>query len=475
MRIRHLLTLVCIVLLRHTSFAQVEKIDSTLASLSDRAIDKLSSRADRIASKLHKKSLQQIQKFERIEQKALRKIAVKDSILGNTLIQESRSKYNAVKSKIESGNLETLGLDNYLPKLDSLQTGLDCITKNFNIPGSEQLATIHKGMESIAALKKSYKDAGSVSAFLKGQRNQLKLYSAKFGLDKQLKRLNKDYYYYGQMVADYKQVLNDPIKQQELVLKVIRKVPMFAEFFAKHSELGSLFPSNANMGTPAGLVGLQTTSMVQQGIQTQLQGANTAQINAIQQQITQAQQELKVLKQKLNQLTSGNSDMEVPDFKPNSQRRKPFAKRLEYNANIQSTKNTPFWPTTSDIGLSLGFKLNDYGVVGLGASYKLGWGKDIRNIKITHEGVGLRSYIDWKLKGSIYLSGGYEQNYRQRIDNISLLKQTDYWQQSGLLGLSKKIAVKKKMKTDFKLLFDFLYRQHVPETQPILFRVGYSF
>ncbi|WP_430902466.1 hypothetical protein [Paraflavitalea sp. sgz302552] len=475
MRIRHLLTIVCMVLLSQISTAQVAKTDSTLASLSDKAIDKLSSKADKLASKLHKKSQKQLDKFERIEKKALRKIALKDSILGNSLLKESKEKYAAMKSRLRSGRLETLGLDNYLTKLDSLETGLACITKNFDISSNEKLASISNGIKSISSLKQSYKDAGSVGAFLKQQRNQLKQYSTKFGLDRQLKKLSKDYYYYGQMVADYKQVLNDPLKQQELVLKVIRKVPMFSEFFSKHSELASLFPNNGNIGTAAGLVGLQTTAMVRQGIQGQLQGASTAQINALQQQITQAQQELKQLKQKLSQMTSGNSEMEVPDFTPNSMRRKPFAKRLEYNANIQSTRNTPFWPTTSDIGLGLGFKLNDRSVIGLGASYKLGWGRDIRNIKITHEGLGLRSYIDWRLKGSFYLSGGYEQNYRQRIENISLLKQTDYWQQSGLLGLSKKIAVKKKMKTDIKLLFDFLYRQHVPETQPILFRVGYSF
>jgi hypothetical protein len=48
-------------------------------------------------------------------------------------------------------------------------------------------------------------------------------------------------------------------------------------------------------------------------------------------------------------------------------------------------------------------------VIGFGAGCKIGWGKDISNIHLTSQGVSLRSYVDLKLKGGIWISGGYEE------------------------------------------------------------------
>ncbi|MBL0357869.1 MAG: hypothetical protein IPP72_13720 [Chitinophagaceae bacterium] len=79
-------------------------------------------------------------------------------------------------------------------------------------------------------------------------------------------------------------------------------------------------------------------------------------------------------------------------------------------ALIYKRKATSYFPVTSDIAVSVGYKLNDKSVIGIGASFKLGFGRGWDNIKLSSQGLGLRSFIDWKLKGSFYISGGYEQN-----------------------------------------------------------------
>jgi hypothetical protein len=68
------------------------------------------------------------------------------------------------------------------------------------------------------------------------------------------------------------------------------------------------------------------------------------------------------------------------------------------------------------------FRLPDKNTVGIGGSYK--WGPNIKHIHITNQGMGLQSYIDIKLKGSFYLSGGLEYNY-QPITSDSLNMNTD--------------------------------------------------
>ena len=72
-------------------------------------------------------------------------------------------------------------------------------------------------------------------------------------------------------------------------------------------------------------------------------------------------------------------------------------------------------PVTTDIAFTTGFKATDQIVFGGGISYRLGWGDNWNHISFSHQGVGFRSYVDMKLKGSIWISGGLEYNYMQEF------------------------------------------------------------
>ena len=171
----------------------------------------------------------------------------------------------------------------------------------------------------------------------------------------------------------------------------------------------------------------------------------------------------------------GNSDLVMPDFKPNPEKTKTFFKRLEYGFNIQTTQATTLAPSMSDLGLSVGYKFSDRATAGIGVSYKLGLGRPVNHIRFTNEGVGFRSYVDIKAKGSFWLTGGMEYNYLQSFSKLSdLNKNINAWQRSALLGLTKKYKISKTKEGNIQLLYDFLYRQHLPVSQPLIFRMGYS-
>lgn len=197
------------------------------------------------------------------------------------------------------------------------------------------------------------------------------------------------------------------------------------------------------------------------------------------QSVQSAQSQLSQLRERAEKFGQGsvgsNTDPEMPSFKTNNhQRTKSFLNRLEYGFNAQSQKAQWMFPATTDFGLQFGYKLNDNCAIGTGLSYKIGWGKSWNQIEITHQGLGLRSYIDSKIKGSFYISGGYEQNYRSAFKNIDALKNQNAWQASGLIGLSKKYRISSKIKGEAKLLWDFLSYQQIPKTHPIVFRIGYA-
>lgn len=293
---------------------------------------------------------------------------------------------------------------------------------------------------------------------------------------KELKKLDKITYYYGEYIKEYKEMLNDRKKLEKKAMTLLYSVPVFKKFISENSFLASLFKlpgntSGSNIEIPT-LTGIQTRASVSEMIQTAISAGGPNAYNQVRQQIQDGQAQLSVLKNKIAQY--GSADAEIPAFKPNSQKTKSFLKRLEYGANIQFGKSNQFMPTTSDIALSLGYKINDKSSIGIGASYKLGLGSGFNNIRLTSEGLGLRSYVDWKIRGGFYLSGGYEQNYNSQFKNIGQLKQYSSWQTAGLIGLTKKIKLKGNKSTKIQIMYDFLSYSHTPTTQPFIFRTGFS-
>lgn len=441
----------------------------------------VTSKAKGIEEKLDKKSQKALAQYKAQEAKLIKKLSKLDSSAAQQLLQSSKAKFQQLEDQLKNPGK----LSQYIPGLDSLGTTLHFLQANNPLlsqakEGKEKLSeAIHK----VDALKLQLQKAETIKQFLKERKELLQQSLEKFGLVRELKQLNKQVYYYAQQLNEYKAILKDPKKIERKALELLSKTKLWQEFFRKNSMLASLFrlpggdPNDpANM---ASLAGLQTRAQVNSIIQTQLSAGGPNAQQQLQQNVQAAQAQLNQLKNKVLQMGGGSSsDADMPEgFKPNNQKTKTFLQRLEYGANIQSQKANNFFPVTSDIGLSLGYKLNDKSVIGIGASYKLGWGRGWNHIRLSSEGLGLRSYVDVKLKGSLWISGGYEQNYRTAFSDFEVLRNRSGWQQSGLLGLSKVISLKTKLfkKTSVKLLWDFMSYRQVPRTQPVVFRIGYNF
>src|SRR4030095_7244827 len=366
-------------------------------------------------------------------------------------------------------------LRNYAPHLDTLKTAFKFLDKQG--AGEE----VKKTLAKIESLDDNFQKAEEIRKFIRERREQLKQQLEKLGLVKELKKFNKEVYYYAAQIKEYKEILNDPKKIEKKAIELLSKTKVFQDFMKKNSMLALLFRLPGDPNDPAyisSLAGLQTRAQVNNLIQQQVSSGGPNGRAQFQQNIQQAQTQLNELKNKLLQFGGGSSDDIMPEgFKPNSQKTKSFLKRLEYGTNFQVQRAQYYFPATSDLGLSLGYKLNDKSIIGVGASYKVGLGQGWNRIEFSSQGAGLRSYVDWKLKGSFWISGGYEMNYRTEFNGIDQLRDLNIWQQSGLLGVSKVINVKSKFfkKTKLQLLWDFLSYQQVPRTQPVVFRIGYNF
>jgi len=453
--------------------AQVADSAANTLPFSDKYIDAVADKAKKIQSSLDKKSEKALAQLKKQEDKLLKKLNKLDSNGAKQLMEPAKVRYAELEEK-----LKHLGkLTQYLPGLDSSSTALNFLDQNAQI--KEIKDKLQSAIGKMDALKAQLQKAESIKQFLKERKEYIKTQLEKFGLVKNLKKLNKTVFYYQQQIAEYKNILNDPKKIEKKALDLLSKTKLWKDFFKKNSLLANFLriPSdydNNSTFSSASLSGLQARIQVNQLIQQQVAAGGPNASQQIQQNIQNAQVQMNQFKDKLNRF-GASGDGDIPDFKPNNQKTKPFLKRLEYGFNIQTQKANNLFPTTSDLAAFGGFKIDDKKIIGIGASYKLGLGTGWNNIRLSHQGVGLRTYLDWKFKGSIWLSGGYEQNYKSIIRNISQLQNKSTWQKSGLIGLSKKYKVGNKLNGKVQLMWDFLSYQQIPRTQPLVFRIGFSF
>ena len=321
----------------------------------------------------------------------------------------------------------------------------------------------------------------AIQLFIKTRKKQLIQQALQLaGSSKYLAKMNKEFYYYGETLKNYKELFSDSKKAEKTGKEILNKIPAFQQFLQKNSLMAEMFGQGSSGGTfPVGsaIPGLQTRESIQAIIQNRFASAGTEGLSAFQQNIQQAKGELSKLKEKIaSQLPgAGNGGGDMPDFKPVVQKSKTFTQRLELGTDMQFSHTGSLMPQTLDIGLSVGYKINDKSVIGIGGSYKLGMGS-LQRIRFTNQGASARSFIDWKLKKQFYISGGFEMNYL--ADPRSPFNQPlQIWQKSGLIGASKKLSLKSKFfkQTKVQLLYDFLSQQHIPLSQPVLFRVGYNF
>jgi uncharacterized membrane-anchored protein YhcB (DUF1043 family) len=451
-------------------------------------------------------------KMAKREERLKKKLYKTDSTAAKNLFANSSQQYAALAQKMrqDTGSKGQSFSGEYQPYTDSLQGTLNFLRKNPQLLGASPVAStggISSGLNKdgsaltgnvvspqlqaqlqsssaqLQALQAKMQDADQVKAYIQQRKQQIGDYISQHAnlagvLGKQYTGLKQDQLLYSQQVQQYRDMLNNPDAMEQKALSLLNQLPAFQNFMKNNSQLAGLFNLPGNYGSAQGLVGLQTRDQVNNLIQGQVAAGGSGGAAALQFNLESAQSQLDGYKDKLSKLGQGSGDIDMPDFKPKGdQKTKTFWKRLEYGTNFQTTRDNYAFPTVTDIGLSLGYRLGTSNVVGVGGSYKIGWGNGIQHIALSSQGAGLRSFIDIKIKGNLFASGGMEYNYCTPFSSYQQLRQLNDWTKSGLLGVSKIISVKSRMfkKTKISLLWDILSYSQVPKTQPILFRIGYSF
>jgi hypothetical protein len=454
--------------------------DSTFAvvsKLSSKTFDHIGNRIARIERTITRTTtlyLQRMAKQEGVLQKAL---LARDSGLAAKLYPQGQDPYRQLLANVAS----VPTLREYLPVIDSLHAALSFIGhSNLGMaqPPGSTLAAVQKAEVQLRQLESAWQRARDAESFIRQREqhwsSQLASYSTA------ILPINRSAFYFQQQLVEYKALLQDRDKVQERVLNAVRGSTAFQHFIQTNSYVGKLFGLPANYGSPASLHCLQTKDMIQQRLGLNAgQAANAGEDpgHYLQQKVESGQQQLSQLKTKLRSLGhfSGGGEVVMSRFTPNGEKINPFGKRLEYGFSLQTLQRYGIMPATVDLGITLGYKLSPNATVGVGGSYILGLGQGFPRLSYSGQGAGVRSFIDVKAKGGLWLSGGLEYNYVHGFSTWQGLSHWDEWQKSALFGLSKKFRLSAGRSSSLQLLFDALYKQHVPASPPVIFRAGYNF
>ena len=468
------------------SYAQsTDTLTGKLANFPSRVFGKIQSQSASLNQQLTSQTQRYLSRMARREQRMQQKLSAVDSNAAKSLFANSQQQYAALSAQIktDTGNRQTTFSGQYHPYADTLQGAMAFLNQNPQVLASGTATKLQAASTQFQALQAKMQDADIAKAYVQSRQQQISEYIAEHAnmigvLGKPLAGMQQEQVYYAQRVQQYKAMLSDPSALAQQALSMLGRLPAFQSYMTTHSQLGSLFHLPGNYGTAQALNGLQSKEQVAGLVKSQVSAGGSAGASAMQANLQSAESSLDGYKDKLSKLGLGNGDAQLPvDPKTNDQHTKSFLGRLQYSFNFQTTHNSIYYPSLLTLGLGLGYKLGHSNVIGVGASYEIGTGNGINHIAITGNGLGLRSFATIKLKTSFSLYAGLEYNYTTPFTNYQQLKQLQYWTRSGLIGVQKTVSMKSNVfkQTTLALLWDFLSYQQVPQTQPLIFRIGYNF
>jgi hypothetical protein len=482
-----------------THAQSVDTLTGKLANFPTQLFGKIGSQSADLNKQLTARTQKYLSKMARQEQQMRQKLALVDPGAAQRLFANSQQQYAALAAQVrgDTGHRTVRLSGRYIPYVDTLQGAMSFLQQYpqvlakgsgvGNVSGlTAPIGTVQTKLQGAAnqfqALQAKMQDADMVKAYVQSRQQMISAYIAQHTqfagvLGKPLAGMQQEQYYYSQRVQQYKAMLSDPGALAQQALAIVGKLPAFQNFMKTHSQLGSLFHLPGNYSSIQDMHNVQTKEQVAAAVKSQVSASGSAGAAALQSSLQSAQSQLDGYKEKLSKLGIGNGDAPMPNFKPNDQKTKTFLKRLQFGFNFQTTHTSNFYPSLLSLGVSLGYQLGHSNVIGVGAAYELGTGNGVNDIRFTSQGLGLRSFINIKMKGSLSVSGGFEYNYTTPFTTYQQLRQIQYWQRSGLIGVTKTISTKSKLlkQTTLSLLWDFLSYQNVPPTEPVIFRMGYTF
>ena len=421
-----------------------------------KSIKKNNAMLDKFSNKCERRTQKAEKRFARYERK----------MTGN---KETSSSQPSTKSnfKPETSNSTGLGKE---PLLDSLRliygfTDYAGISENKQLSERSKTSLGSSNQESLngAALNRAQQQLNITQRTKSELLERKDYYKAQVkehpDYGKWLGKMEKERYYYTTQINEYRKTLRDPSNLDDKLMDALRRDPRFSDFAA------------ALPAKPQNPEKMQPRQLVKQMMQSQAEAIDPDPEKLLSDAKTKGKDLLGNLSNQSSLYGSLDNAAQMPKFTPNPYKTKSFWQRIDVGFNLQFDNRTLFLPSTGVAGAQASFNFDPRLSIGALANYRFGMG-EIKNIQFSHAGAGYGAFANYKIWKALGVQSGYERNWRAEME-MNEIRYPAAWTSSALVGLTYEYGIGKKAKATVGVFFDALYKQHTPETNAVLWRMGW--
>lgn len=420
---------------------------------------------NKFASKVHQQQDRLLKKLCKQEKRFARRLKHKDSAgyaayTQQTLTFDSLRKLSGYKDGMhikaaQKPNSEVDSLRN-ITRFVSDKTGLEGVnSEDYN----SRFTKLEKQLNSNVLLDKMI---GQRVSFIRGIN------------PKSSRGIDKNIFYIREKVKVLKAISEEPDKVEVEALELLQGQSGFEE--ALQGEM-QVFADKDVPANDLERMGYQTKQQMQHRLQQKfgtnhsgLQAGMTKQIGEYQDKFKELENVKKAVRD-TKQSAQNFKHTDMAAFRINPMRALPFGRRIEKQYNWQTTRATiDGKPAMFQFSVLAGFKHTPRLSYGVGVATSIGLGKDWNNIRFTFEGLGVRTYTQYKMIWGIAAYGGYERMFKNVVFTGKNANTVEYnskesqhntrqYSEAVMLGLTKDYRINDKWNGSLQLLYDVWWKE----------------
>ncbi len=445
------------------------------AIISTRKCDKLSKqitrRLDKLTMRLKKTNDCYLNRFQGIEESILSKMCLVNYEKAEALIQDSKYSFNRYENKCRretsqppSTSMSEFNGTNTLVSFLGKFNSCDCSGLNEVKLAQQRMQKELKRTEII----KGYIDERS--SFLNRALGAESEFQGALGL------MNRESIYFTRQIQEYRNIFTDKSFLEQKVFAFMSKAPEFSQILNAGDTKTTFGSSGMKINDLINIAQADGKELLQSVQNGQLDISEVAEAKD---EITKSDSLLAKSTNLIASDDSSRSNNTKNTWAPNPLKTKRIIDRILFSGNMQWDKRSFFLPLSGTIAGQMAYQFSPRNSLGIGASYIIGLGYPIlfhgetqlSKFRIHNNGVGLRSFADFKIWKSFYLLGSFELNRREFV--LSELNQYSAWTKSALIGLKFKYPIRKKMKSPtLEIMYDFIHQAGQPA---LVIRAGIEF
>ena len=341
--------------------------------------------------------------------------------------------------------------------------------------------------DRLAKLKNEQAKQNSINELIQQRTNALKNLSGNSKTKvKGLTGIQKQVFYSKGKMTAFTQISDEPHKAEEKALEFLQGQEGFEDYLKGDNGMQGLAgksPQQLNS------MGIQTRAMVENQLKERFGNNLSGLGNNMNSQIKQFDKHTKSIQKAKSTVRSAKQtrrsiskyrNLQKPAFKINPMRSLPLSKRIEKQFNYQTTRPTPAGaPAIFHLSGMLGFKHTPSLTYGAGIATATGLGQSWSTVKFTFEGIGLRTFAEWKWQYGFGAYAGYERMYKQAAftskqettptPNLSP-HNTRTYNESILIGITKTYRINDKWNGGIQVLYDVWWKDNLLKS-PIQIRL----